>query len=382
MIYLDHAATTAMRPEAAEAMLPFFTREYGNPSSIYQFAEGPRRAIAGARRQAAALIGAAEDEIFFTSGGTEADNWALRSSVLGKEYPHIITTAVEHHAVLETCSALERQGASVTRLMPDRRGIITPEQVEEAITPDTVLISVMTVNNEIGTIEPVAEIGQVARRHGIPFHTDGVQAVGHIAMDVNTIPVDMISVSAHKFGGPRGTGFLYIRRGIPLRSLITGGAQERGRRAGTENTPGIVGMGTACSLASADMDQSQEKERRLRDHLLERIMREIPDVRLNGPRPESGRRSANNLSLTFLGVDNEALLILLDMEGICASGGSACATGSLEPSHVLTAIGLDREAAGSTIRLTVGSENTMREMDEAADRIREAAARLRSMHTL
>lgn len=377
-IYLDHAATTRTRQEAVSAMLPYFTELYGNPSSVYEFAAEPKRAIAAARKTLADSIGAAPSEIYFTSGGSESDNWALTAAAeLGEKEgkKHIITTAIEHHAILNTCSYLEERGFDVTCLRPDEQGCVSPESVEAAIRPDTCLISVMAANNEIGTIEPVREIGMIARKHGILFHTDAVQAYGHMRIDVKECGIDMMSASAHKLNGPRGVGFLYIRRGVRVRSYIRGGAQEHGRRAGTENTPGIVGFGKAAELAFAELDEHAETERKLRDHLLGRILTEIPDTVLNG----AESRLSNNINVTFRGADAESILIMLDMQGICASGGSACASGSLDPSHVLTAIGRSEEDARAAVRLTVGYENTEEEMDYAADRLKEIVARIRRM---
>ena len=377
-IYLDHAATTRTRQEAVSAMLPYFTELYGNPSSVYEFAAEPKRAIAAARKILADSIGAAPSEIYFTSGGSESDNWALTAAAeLGEKEgkKHIITTAIEHHAILNTCSYLEERGFDVTCLRPDEQGCVSPESVEAAIRPDTCLISVMAANNEIGTIEPVREIGMIARKHGILFHTDAVQAYGHMRIDVKECGIDMMSASAHKLNGPRGVGFLYIRRGVRVRSYIRGGAQEHGRRAGTENTPGIVGFGKAAELAFAELDEHAETERKLRDHLLGRILTEIPDTVLNG----AESRLSNNINVTFRGADAESILIMLDMQGICASGGSACASGSLDPSHVLTAIGRSEEDARAAVRLTVGYENTEEEMDYAADRLKEIVARIRRM---
>lgn len=377
-IYLDHAATTRTRQEAVSAMLPYFTELYGNPSSVYEFAAEPKRAIAAARKILADSIGAAPSEIYFTSGGSESDNWALTAAAeLGEKEgkKHIITTAIEHHAILNTCSYLEERGFDVTFLRPDEQGCVSPESVEAAIRPDTCLISVMAANNEIGTIEPVREIGMIARKHGILFHTDAVQAYGHMRIDVKECGIDMMSASAHKLNGPRGVGFLYIRRGVRVRSYIRGGAQEHGRRAGTENTPGIVGFGKAAELAFAELDEHAETERKLRDHLLGRILTEIPDTVLNG----AESRLSNNINVTFRGADAESILIMLDMQGICASGGSACASGSLDPSHVLTAIGRSEEDARAAVRLTVGYENTEEEMDYAADRLKEIVERIRRM---
>lgn len=381
VIYLDHAATTAALPEVVGAMQPYFREEYGNPSAMYQFSAGPRQAIRRAREQCAALIGARPEEIYFTSGGTEADNWAVRSAAEAGSGKHIVTTAIEHHAVLRPLEMLEKRGYTVTRLMPDAEGRIDPEAVARALRQDTCLISVMAANNEIGTIEPVREIGEIAQKCGILFHTDAVQAYGHIPLDVEADAIDMLSVSAHKFGGPRGTGFLYIRRGVPVGALIRGGSQESGRRAGTENTPAIVGMGLAAEMAGERLAENAAREKKLRDRLADHILSAVPDARLNGPaisgKPGSAARLSNNLNLRFPGVRAEELLIRLDMQGICASAGSACETGATEPSHVLSAIGLSREEARESIRFTVGPENTEEEIDRAADLIAADVRKIR-----
>ncbi|MBO5573165.1 MAG: aminotransferase class V-fold PLP-dependent enzyme [Clostridium sp.] len=400
-IYLDHAATTATRPEVVEAMLPYFTEYYGNPSSIYSMSGEPRRAIAAARSTVAKALGVSDKEIYFTNGGSESDNWVLiaaaeagarRLAEGGKELltaakrekdiapgKHIITTKIEHHAILHTCEYLQERGFEVTYLDVDSRGLVSPEALEAAIRPDTVLISVMAANNEIGTIQPLAAIGAIAKKYGILFHTDAVQAFAHMDLPVRDLGVDLLSASAHKFGGPRGAGFLYIRRGVRLRSFIHGGAQERGRRAGTENTPGIVGLGKAAELAMGALEENTQKERELRDYLVSRVLAKIPDAQLNGPAvpDEEGLRLANNANFSFRGVDGESLLIMLDMEGICASGGSACAAGSLEPSHVLLAIGLPEVLAQGAVRMTVGPENTMEEIDRAVEVLTASVGKIR-----
>lgn len=400
-IYLDHAATTATRPEVVEAMLPYFTEYYGNPSSIYSMSGEPRRAIAAARSTVAKALGVSDKEIYFTNGGSESDNWVLiaaaeagarRLAEGGKELltaakrekdiapgKHIITTKIEHHAILHTCEYLQERGFEVTYLDVDSRGLVSPEALEAAIRPDTVLISVMAANNEIGTIQPLAAIGAIAKKYGILFHTDAVQAFAHMDLPVRDLGIDLLSASAHKFGGPRGAGFLYIRRGVRLRSFIHGGAQERGRRAGTENTPGIVGLGKAAELAMGALEENTQKERELRDYLVSRVLAEIPDAQLNGPAvpDEAGLRLANNANFSFRGVDGESLLIMLDMEGICASGGSACAAGSLEPSHVLLAIGLLEVLAQGAVRMTVGPENTMEEIDRAVEVLAASVGKIR-----
>ena len=400
-IYLDHAATTATRPEVVEAMLPYFTEYYGNPSSIYSMSGEPRRAIAAARSTVAKALGVSDKEIYFTNGGSESDNWVLiaaaeagarRLAEGGKELltaakrekdiapgKHIITTKIEHHAILHTCEYLQERGFEVSYLDVDSRGLVSPEALEAAIRPDTVLISVMAANNEIGTIQPLAAIGAIAKKYGILFHTDAVQAFAHMDLPVSDLGVDLLSASAHKFGGPRGAGFLYIRRGVRLRSFIHGGAQERGRRAGTENTPGIVGLGKAAELAMGTLEENTQKERELRDYLVSRVLAKIPDAQLNGPAvpDEEGLRLANNANFSFRGVDGESLLIMLDMEGICASGGSACAAGSFEPSHVLLAIGLPEVLAQGAVRMTVGPENTMEEIDRAVEVLAASVGKIR-----
>ena len=377
IIYLDNAATTRTAPEAVEAMLPYLTEQYGNPSSLYRFSAEPKRAIAASRRIIADTLGARENEIYFTSGGSEADNWAIKAAAeaCSGKGKHIITTKIEHHAVLHTAAWLEKQGFEVTYLDVDAEGRVDPEAVEQAIRPDTVLISVMFANNEVGTIEPIREIGETARKHGILFHTDAVQAYMHVPINVEECHIDLLSASAHKLCGPRGIGFLYIRRGVKLKSFIHGGGQERGRRAGTENTPGIAGFGKAVELAAATFTAREEKERELRDYLVRRVLEEIPEVRVNGSREH---RLANNANFSFRFVEGESLLILLDMDGICCSAGSACNSGAVDPSHVLLAMGLDHETAHSSIRITVGPDNTKEEMDYTADRLKAHVEKLRA----
>ncbi|MGI6053270.1 MAG: cysteine desulfurase NifS [Clostridium sp.] len=380
-IYLDNAATTKTRPEVVEAMLPYFTEYYGNPSSIYEFSAEPKRAIAQARETIAKAIGAKTNEIYFTYGGTESDNWALIATAEAYQArgKHIITTKIEHHAILHTCEYLERRGFEVTYLDVDEFGVVKLEELEKAIRPDTILISVMFANNEIGTIEPIREIGEIAKKHGVLFHTDAVQAFGHVPIDVNEYHIDMMSSSAHKINGPKGTGFLYIRTGVKTRSFIHGGAQERKRRGGTENTPGIVGFGKAVEVAMATMKEREEKETALRDHLIKRVMSEIPYVRLNG---HPVNRLSNNANFAFQFIEGESMLIMLDMEGICASSGSACTSGSLDPSHVLLAIGLPHEIAHGSLRLTLSDETTMEQIDFTVDAIKRIVERLRSMSPL
>ncbi len=381
IIYLDHAATTATRPEVVEAMLPFFTEKYGNASSIYGLGAESKKAMDQARSTLAEALGARPEEIYFTAGGSEADNWALKAAAdaYGKGGGHIITTKIEHHAILHTCQYLEKHGVAVTYLDVDEQGLVSPEAVRKAIRPDTFLISVMYANNEIGTLEPVEEIGAIAKEKGILFHTDAVQAFAHLDISVDACHIDMLSASAHKFGGPKGIGFLYIRRGVKIRSFIHGGAQERKRRAGTENVPGIVGMGKAAELAMAERKETVERITALRDHLIDRVLREIPYTRLNGDRK---RRLPGNANFSFQFIEGESLLILLDMEGICGSSGSACTTGSLDPSHVLMAIGLPHEIAHGSLRLTLGEDNTREQVDFVVDRLKEMVARLRDMSPL
>lgn len=377
-IYLDHAATTAVSKAVLDAMLPFFTECPGNASAVYATGREARKAVEEARKQAAAAIGAEPREILFTGGGSESDNQAVKGTAfaLREKGKHIITTAVEHPAVLNTCRWLEKQGFEVTYLMPDREGRIDPEHVRQAVRKDTVLISVMAANNEIGTIEPVAEIGQIAREKGIVFHIDAVQAVGAMPVDVNAWNADLLSLSAHKFNGPKGVGALYIRRGTRIDSLIHGGEQERGLRAGTENTAGIVGLGKAIEIAAASLKENAAKTRMLRDRLTEGILSSVPDAFLNGPKEG---RLPNNCSVRFGRIDGEALLLRLDLAGIAGSAGSACTAGSQEISHVLKAVGLNDEEAKSSLRLTVGPENTEAEIDEAVDAVREIVADLRRM---
>ena len=377
-IYLDHAATTAVLPEVLEAMLPYFQTFFGNPSSIHGTGREGARAVEGVRRKVAEILGAEPSEIHFTSGGTESDNWGIRGAAgaCRDRGHHIVTTAIEHHAVLHTCDALEKEGFQITRLPVDPDGRVSPQSVEKAITPHTVLLSVMMANNEIGTIEPVEEIGGIAREHGVLFHTDAVQAIGALPVNVKTLNVDLLSFSAHKFHGPKGVGALYVKRGTPLHSLIQGGAQERGRRPGTENVPGIVGLGKAMEIASERMEENAGRMRMLRDRLINGVLTEIPDVRLNG---HPTLRLPNNCNFSFPGVESEALLLRLDLEGIACSGGSACTSGSLDPSHVLQAIGLSRELAQGSIRMTLGPENTEEEVRTTLHTLKRIVADLRNL---
>lgn len=381
LIYLDNAATTRTAPEVAEAMLPYFSEYYGNPSSVYEFSGISKKAVTQAREQIASSIGAKAQEIYFTAGGSESDNWALKAAAdaLKEKGRHIITSKIEHHAVLHSCEYLEKQGFEVTYLDVDENGVIRLDDLKKAIRPDTILISIMFANNEIGTMEPIREVGQIARERGILFHTDAVQAYGHVPINVDEYQIDMMSASGHKLNGPKGIGFLYIRTGVKIRSFIHGGAQERKRRAGTENVPAIVGFGKAAQMAAEHMEEWADKERELRDYLIQRVLAEVPYTRLNGHRTN---RLPNNCNFAFQFIEGESLLIMLDGSGICASSGSACTSGSLDPSHVLLAIGLPHEIAHGSLRLTVSAENTMEEMDLVVDRIKEIVGKLRDMSPL
>lgn len=381
MIYMDNAATTRTAPEVVQAMLPYFSEHYGNPSAIYSLGSANRKAINEARRTIAAILGAKQEEIYFTAGGSEADNWALKAAAeaYGSKGKHIITTGIEHHAVLHACEYLERQGFEVTYLGVDRDGLVDPEELRAAIRPDTILISVMFANNEIGTMEPVGEIGAIAREHGILFHTDAVQAFGQVPIDVDELHIDMLSASGHKFNGPKGAGFLYVRTGVELRSFIHGGAQERNRRAGTENVPGIVGLGVAAARAAETMGERAAKETAVRDHLIRRIEAEIPYCRLNGHRT---KRLPGNVNFSFRFIEGESVLIMLDMKGICGSSGSACTSGALDPSHVLLAVGLKHEEAHGSLRLSLSDENTLEEADIVVEELKGIVAKLRNMSPL
>ncbi len=380
-IYLDNAATTRVKSEVWSAMQPYFEAQYANPASSYTSAGEINAEVERARQTIAAFLGAEAREIYFTGGGSESDNWAIKgvASALKAKGRHIITSKIEHHAVLRTCEYLEKNGCEVTYLDVDDKGFVDLEQLSAAIRPDTVLISIMFANNEIGTIEPVKEISAIAHAHGVLFHTDAVQAYGHVPINVNELGIDLLSVSGHKINGPKGIGFLYIRNGVRIDPLIHGGSQERGKRAGTTNVPGIIGLAKATELAAATMDARSEYERKLRDHLIERVEQEIPYVRLNGDRE---RRLPNNTSFCFRFIEGESLLLLLDQFGICGSSGSACTSGSLDPSHVLLAIGLPHEIAHGSLRLTLSEENTKEEIDCTVDRLKKIVERLRSMSPL
>lgn len=381
LIYLDHAATTAVHPDVLKEMLPYFTDRFGNPSSVYGFAANNKNKLTEARETIAGALGAKPEEIYFTAGGSESDNWALKctAEAYGVHGGHIITTKIEHHAILHTCKYLQNRGYDVTYLDVDENGLVDLNTLEAAIRPDTFLISIMFANNEIGTIEPIKEIGEIAHRHGILFHTDAVQAFGQIPIHVDGMNIDMLSASGHKFNGPKEIGFLYIKKGLKLKSFIHGGQQERGRRAGTENVPGIVGIAKACEIAMAEMEERMKKETELRDYLIERILKEIPYTRLNG---HSKKRLPNNVNISFQFVEGESILIMLDMAGICASSGSACTSGSVDPSHVLLAIGLPHEIAHGSLRLTIGYENTKEEMDTVVDNLKRIITNLRNMSPL
>lgn len=381
MIYLDNAATTKVAPEVFEAMKPYLLEEYGNPSSAYAFSGRIAGKVTEARDRIAGVIGAKEREIFFTAGGSESDNWAIKgvADALKDKGNHIITSAIEHHAVLHTCEFLEKRGYEVTYLPVDENGLVDPKELEAAIRPSTILITIMFANNEIGTIEPIAEIGRIAHEHGIYFHTDAVQAFGHVPIDVNEMNIDMLSASGHKINGPKGVGFLYIRSGTKITNLIHGGAQEYGRRAGTTNAAGIIGFARASELAVSGMEETIAYESGLRDRLIGRILKEIPYSRVNG---DLKKRLSNNVNICFRFVEGESLLILLDQKGICASSGSACTSGSLDPSHVLLAIGLPHEIAHGSVRLTLSKETTEEDVDYTVETLKQIIDRLRGMSPL
>ena len=380
-IYMDNGATTRVTEPVFEAMKPYFCEIYGNPSSAHNFGYVSRHAIDAAREQVAKAINADVNEIYFTGCGTESDNWAVRGAAYEnlKKGRHIITTAIEHHAILHTCAQLEKEGFEVTYLPVDEYGFVTPEQLDAAIRPDTTLVSIMTANNEIGTIEPIAELAAVCKKHGVLFHTDAVQAIGSVKIDVKAMQIDMLSMSGHKFHAPKGIGVLYIRKGVRLQQFMNGGAQERNRRAGTENLASIVGIGKAIEIATADIDAHNAKLSAIRDHMIERILKEIPYSRLNG---HPTTRLPGNVNVCFRFIEGESLLMLLDAKGIAGSSGSACTSGSLDPSHVLLAIGLPHEIAHGSLRLSLSEENTMEEADYVVDSLVEIVSRLRSMSPL
>ncbi len=381
VIYLDNAATTKTKPEVVEAMLPYFTEYYGNPSSIYDFSAPAKAAVAKAREAIADSIGAQAREVYFTGSGSEADNWAIKAAAEAyrDKGNHIITSKIEHHAVLHTCEYLEKQGFQITYLDVDENGVVKLDELKKAIRPETILISIMFANNEIGTIQPIGQIGEIAKARGILFHTDAVQAYGHLPINVDDYHIDMMSASGHKINGPKGVGFLYIRTGVKIRSFIHGGAQERKRRAGTENVPGIVGFGKAAQIAMETLERRASYEARLRDYLMARVMETVPYTRINGHR---SNRLPNNVNFAFQFIEGESLLIMLDGKGICGSSGSACTSGSLDPSHVLLAIGLPHEIAHGSLRLTLSEENTQEEMDFVVESIKAIVERLRNMSPL
>ena len=380
-IYMDHSATTFVKPEVVTAMIPYFTEHFGNPSSIYSIARESKKAIDAARVQTAKALGADPDEIYFTSGGSESDNWAIKGVAFAnrKRGNHIITTQIEHHAVLHTCQYLEKEGFEVTYLPVDQYGLVDPAVLEKAITEKTILISIMYANNEIGTIEPIAELGAIARKHKVYFHTDAVQAIGSVPIDVKAQNIDLLSLSAHKFYGPKGTGALYIKKGVRIENLIHGGGQERRRRAGTENIAGIVGLGKAIELATADIPGHSAKIRSMRDRLIKGVLGTISHTRLNG-HPE--KRLAGNFNVSFEFIEGESMLLWLDDEGICASTGSACTSGSLEPSHVLLATGLPVEISHGSLRLSLGDANTEKDVDVVLEVLPKIVKKLRDMSPL
>ena len=380
-IYLDNASTTAVRPEVLDAMLPYFSTEFGNPSSIYPLGQRASDAVAAARETIANLIGAKPREVYFTSGGSEADNWAIKgfAAANAQRGKHIITSAIEHHAVLHTCQSLEKQGFEVTYLPVDADGLVSPADFEAAIRPDTILASIMFANNEIGTVEPIAELAKIAHAHGVTFHTDAVQAFGHEYINVREQGIDMLSSSAHKLYGPKGVGLLYIKSGVKVDNLIDGGQQERGRRATTENVPGIVGFAKAAELAFAEREAEHDRQAAIRDHAIERILAEIPHAKLNG---SATHRLANNINFSFEFIEGEGMLLQLAARGICTSSGSACTSGSLDPSHVLLAIGLPHEIAHGSLRMTLGRDTTLEDVDFAIDSLKTTLSNLRSMSPL
>ena len=381
LLYLDNAATTKTAPEVVEAMLPYFTEKFGNPSSVYSFAAANKEVINQQRDAIAEMIGAKTNEIYFTGGGSESDNWALKctAEAYANKGNHIITTKIEHHAILHTAEYLEKRGFEITYLDVDEDGKVKLDDLKAAIRPTTILISVMFANNEIGTIQPIKEIGEIAYEHGILFHTDAVQAFGQLPINVDECHIDMLSASGHKFNGPKGIGIMYIRTGVKIRSFIHGGAQERKRRAGTENVPGIVGYGLAAERANKSMKERTAKEIEIRDHMINRILTEIPYVRLNG---DKVKRLPNNVNVSIQFIEGESLLLMLDNFGICASSGSACTSGSLDPSHVLLAIGLPHEIAHGSLRMTLSEETTMEDVDFVVDKLKDITANLRSMSPL
>ncbi len=381
MIYVDNAATTKLEPEVLNDMMPYLTEEYGNASSVYSVGQSAKEAVESARETFAKCLGADSKEIFFTSGGSEADNWALKgvADMLSKKGNHIITSAIEHHAILHTCEFLEKHGFKVTYLPVDEYGMVNPKDLENAITDKTILVSIMYANNEIGTIQPVKKLAEIAHKHNVLFHTDAVQAVAHIKIDVKDIDVDLMSVSGHKFGGPKGVGALYIKKGVRLSNLIHGGQQERGKRATTENVAGIVGIASALKLSMDNLDKNVAKMQKLRDKYIDAVMEKIPYCRLNGHRTE---RLPGNTNISFEFIEGESMLLMLDMNGICASSGSACTSGSLDPSHVLLAIGLPHGIAHGSLRVTFSHHNTEDDVDKIIEVLTKTVQRLRDMSPL
>jgi len=380
-IYLDHAATTFVKEEVLKEMLPYFTEDFGNASTVYSLGQKCKLALDNARERTANSLGCEANEIYFTASGSEADNWAIKGAARAnkKKGNHIITSAIEHHAVLHTCKALEKEGFEVTYLPVDEYGLVSPEDVKNAIKDTTILVTIMYANNEIGTIEPIAEIANVAKEKGVLMHTDAVQAAGAVPINIKELGVDMLSLSAHKFNGPKGVGALYIRKGLRIENLIEGGAQERGKRAGTENLAGIVGLASALELSTAAMEEKSQKLGKMRDYIIENIEKRIPYSRLNGHRT---RRLPNNVNFSFEFIEGESLLLWLDINGIAASSGSACTSGSLDPSHVLLGIGLKHEIAHGSLRITLGDENTYEEIDYMLDKLCEIVEKLRKMSPL
>lgn len=381
MIYLDNAATTPLKKEVLDKMMPYLTENYFNASSFYNVASKTKVEIDNAREQVAKLLNAEMDEIYFTSGGTESDNWALKGFAMANKHKgkHIITSQIEHHAILHSCEYLETLGFEITRLKPDEDGIISPESLKEAMREDTIIVSIMFANNEIGTIEPIKELAEVANEKGIIFHTDAVQAVGHVPIDVKDLGVNMLSLSGHKFGGPKGIGALYIKRGTLLHNFMHGGAQERARRAGTENVAGVIGLAEALKISVGNIEKESKRLKKLQDKLIKIIEKEIPNAKLNGHRE---KRLANNINFSFEFIEGEGILIFLDLAGICASSGSACTSGSLDPSHVLLSIGLPHELAHGSLRLSLGEDTTEEDVDYTVDKLKEIVERLRQMSPL
>ncbi|GHV18097.1 cysteine desulfurase NifS [Clostridia bacterium] len=381
MIYLDNAATTPLRPEVLEVMMPYLTEHYGNPSSIYKLGRDSRIAIDNAREKVANILGTDSQRIYFTSGGTESDNWAVKGVAHSnsKKGKHIITSEIEHHAILHACDTLEREGYEITRIPPDGFGIISPEKLKKAIRDDTILVTIMQANNEIGTIQPIAELAKIAHEKNAYFHTDAVQSLGHIPVNVDDLGVDLLSLSGHKFGGPKGVGVLYVRKGVRLAGYMDGGGQERNMRAGTENTAGIVGLAHALELATSEIESESARQITLRDKLINNILSTIPYSRLNG---SADKRVPNNVNISFEFIEGESLLLLLDMQGIAASSGSACTSGSLDPSHVLLSIGLPHEKAHGSLRLTLGRDTTEQDVDFVVEKLDPIVARLREMSPL